>query len=50
MALVRRERPADLAAVRQVHEQAFGRSNEADLVDALRRLCLKTMENERLLG
>lgn len=34
---IRLEQPADLAAIRQVNEEAFGRPNEADLVDALRR-------------
>lgn len=36
MATVRPERPADAAAIRLVHERAFGRPNEARLVDALR--------------
>jgi hypothetical protein len=36
MLRIRRERPDDYAAVRQVHEQAFARPAEADLVDALR--------------
>jgi putative acetyltransferase len=34
--LVRPERETDAVAIRQVHEEAFGRSAEADLVDALR--------------
>ena len=34
--LIRSERPEDRAAVRLVNEQAFGRSDEADLVDRLR--------------
>ena len=33
---VRHERPGDGAAVRRVNELAFGRPNEADLVDRLR--------------
>lgn len=36
MLLVRRERPADIAAIPQVHALAFGRSAEANLVDTLR--------------
>ena len=34
--LVRSERPEDRAAIRFVNEQAFGRRDEADLVDQLR--------------
>jgi len=34
---VRRERPEDTAVIRSVVEAAFGRSSEADLVEALRR-------------
>jgi putative acetyltransferase len=33
---VREERPADREAVRRVEEAAFGRADEADIVDALR--------------
>jgi len=33
---IREERPADAAAVRRVNERAFGRTNEADLVEAVR--------------
>jgi putative acetyltransferase len=33
---IRRERPEDRAAIREIHERAFGRPAEADLVDALR--------------
>lgn len=33
---VREERPEDRAAVRRVEEAAFGRPDEADIVDALR--------------
>lgn len=36
MTLVRAERPEDRASVRRVIVEAFGRSEEADLVDALR--------------
>jgi putative acetyltransferase len=35
--IIRPETPEDLEAVRRVNEAAFGRPNEADLVDALRR-------------
>jgi predicted N-acetyltransferase YhbS len=34
--LVRPERSSDVPAIRRVHEQAFGRAAEADLVDGLR--------------
>jgi putative acetyltransferase len=34
--LVRDEHPPDVAGIRDVLQQAFGRSDEADLVDALR--------------
>ena len=34
--LIRAEHPADCAAIRFIHEQAFGRRDEADLVDRLR--------------
>jgi putative acetyltransferase len=33
---VRRERPGDRAAIRDINEQAFGHAVEAELVDALR--------------
>lgn len=36
---VRRERPGDEAAVRRVETEAFGRPNEADVVDLLRAKC-----------
>jgi len=34
--MVRSEGPQDIAAIREVNEQAFGRPDEADLVDRLR--------------
>jgi|SRR3954447_12862807 len=34
--LVRREQPQDESGIRMVNEEAFGRLNEADLVDSLR--------------
>ena len=37
MITVRTETAADIASIRRVEEAAFGRSAEADLVDALRR-------------
>lgn len=36
-AVIRRESPSDVPAIRHVHVRAFGRKGEADLVDALRR-------------
>ena len=36
MILIRPETPEDFEAIRRLNELAFGRSNEADLVDALR--------------
>ena len=55
MLLIRQERPEDTAAIRQVHEQAFGRPDEANLVDALRTrgkavLSLVGVEGERIVG
>jgi putative acetyltransferase len=55
MLRVRRERPEDIAAIRQVNEQAFGRPDEADLVDALRArgkavLSLVAVEDNRIVG
>ncbi len=37
MIVIRPEKTEDIAAIRSVNEQAFGRPAEADLVDALRR-------------
>jgi putative acetyltransferase len=55
MLLIRQERPEDIAAIREVHELAFGRTAEADLVDALRAhrkvtLSLVALEDGRLVG
>jgi putative acetyltransferase len=52
---VRAERPEDYHAVYQVNEQAFGRPEEADLVDALRksnqpRISLVAEEGGRIVG
>ena len=55
MLLIRPERPQDTAAIRQVNEQAFGRPDEANLVDALRTrgkavVSLVGVERDRLVG
>ncbi|MGH9900227.1 MAG: GNAT family N-acetyltransferase, partial [Pyrinomonadaceae bacterium] len=55
MTIVRPEGPEDFAAVRRVNEAAFGRPEEADLVDALRAaarplLSLVAVENNRVVG
>jgi putative acetyltransferase len=55
MLCVRAERPADLAAIHEVHELAFGCADEADLVDALRAggkatLSLVAVEDDRVVG
>lgn len=54
---VRPETPADHAAIRAVNEQAFGRPNEANLVDALRAspafipgLSLVAVQEGRVVG
>jgi putative acetyltransferase len=55
MLRIRPEQPTDLAAIRRVHEQAFGRAAEADLVDIIRRggktvLSLVGVEGDRIVG
>ena len=55
MLFIRRERPEDIAAIHEVHELAFGRRAEADLVDALRTsgkatLSLVALEDDRIVG
>ncbi len=55
MLLIRQERSEDVLAIRQVNEQAFGRSDEANLVDALRTrgkavLSLVGVERDRIVG
>ena len=55
MSTVREERPEDIPAVRRVNALAFGRPQEADLVDALRRSCpdvlsLVTEDEDRVIG
>lgn len=55
MSTVREERPEDIPAVRRVNALAFGRPQEADLVDALRRSCpdalsLVAEDESRVIG
>jgi len=55
MLFIRREQPEDIAAIHEVHELAFGRPAEADLVDALRArskvtLSLVAVEDDRIVG
>jgi predicted N-acetyltransferase YhbS len=54
---VRQEQPSDAAAIRRVHEAAFGRAAEADLVEALRAagdlvpdLCLVAERGGEVVG
>jgi putative acetyltransferase len=54
---VRGERPEDRMAIHEVHERAFGRPQEADLVDALRgteaflpELSLVAWDDARIVG
>ena len=55
MVVLRKERPDDRDAVRRVNQLAFGRDDEADLVDALRRgghpcISLVAEREDRLVG
>jgi putative acetyltransferase len=55
MLFIRGERPGDRAAIHRVHELAFGRPTEADLVDTLRTcgmatLSLVAVEDDRIVG
>ena len=57
MLSIRDEQAADQAAIRRVHEAAFGQPDEADLVDALRaagdlvpELCLVAESRGELIG
>jgi putative acetyltransferase len=55
MLCVRRERPEDIAAIHHVNTLAFGRPDEANLVDALRAggqavLSLVAVEDDRIVG
>lgn len=52
---VRPEAGSDIAAIRRVHTEAFGQSDEADLVDALRaagalRVALVAVEDSVVVG
>jgi putative acetyltransferase len=55
MVIVRDERPADIAAVRNINERAFGRLAEGTVVDLLREACphavsLVAAEDGKILG
>ena len=55
MITIRREEPEDQTSVRHVNERAFGREDEANLVDALRAgnkalLSLVATRNDRVIG
>ena len=55
MLAIRPEKPTDDAAIRQVHSLAFGRPQEADLVEALRRaealtISLVAVQGDHLVG
>src|SRR5690242_13713669 len=55
MCTMRRETPEDIPAIHHIHTAAFGRPNEADLVDALRRnkaltISLVAIQDGRLVG
>jgi len=53
--IIRREEPQDIPAIRQVNELAFGRSGEANAIDALRdrgaaTLSLVAVIDDRVVG
>jgi putative acetyltransferase len=55
MLCIRGEQPEDITAIHEVHELAFGRPDEADLVDTLRArgkatLSLVAVEDSRIVG
>ena len=55
MIVVRKEKPEDVGGIRVVNERAFGQSQEADIVDALRGDCpdalsLVAVEKDRVVG
>jgi putative acetyltransferase len=55
MLCIRGEQPEDITAIHEVHELAFGRPDEADLVDAVRArgkasLSLVAVEDSRVVG
>ena len=55
MTLIRKERTSDAAAIREINEAAFGRNEEADIVDTLRENCedyfsLVALSDDELVG
>jgi putative acetyltransferase len=55
MITIHKERAGDAEAIRQVNEEAFGRPEEANLIDALRRrgaclVSLVAVDGERIIG
>src|SRR4030042_5250889 len=55
MTTIRRERPGDAEQIRIVIQHAFGRTEEADLVDKLRQSCtnkisLVAVSNDQIVG
>lgn len=55
MLTIRPEQPEDIAVVRALNEAAFGRPDEADIVDALRAACpdlvsLVAVEDKQVVG
>ena len=55
MTVIREEQPDDVAAIRRVNEEAFGRPEEADVVDTLRRtaeglLSLVALADDQVVG
>ena len=43
MITIRKEKPADIPAVRKINEAAFGQPAEADIIDAIRTACPDTL-------
>ena len=55
MIVIRREQAADVAAIREIHRQAFGQEQEGAIVDSLRahgaaQLSLVAIDGDRLIG
>jgi putative acetyltransferase len=55
MLIIRGETPEDISAIHQIHTLAFGRPQEADLVDALRQhggltISLVAVQDGRIVG
>ena len=53
--IIRQEEPGDINDIRDINEKAFGRSQEADIIDNLRKNCeevlsLVAVEEEKILG